>query len=67
MTLYLQAKYRDKRIESSFPNLGVTQWTNLILMVSNCSGKRSFSKRKYIGLYLIADFARRKGRDMPGL
>ena len=67
MTLSLQAKYIDKRIESSFPNLGIAQRTNLILMVTNCSGKRSFSKRKYIGLYLIADFARRKGRDMPGL
>ena len=52
-------------IKCSFPNVEIAQRSNLILMVTNCSGKRSFSKLKYIDL--IADFARRKGRNMPGL
>ena len=55
----------DKRIKCSFPNVEIAQRTNLIIMGTNCSGKRSFSKLKYIDL--IADFARRKGRNMPGL
>ena len=55
----------DERIKCSYPNVEIAQRTNLIIMVTNCSGKRSFSKLKYI--YLIADFARRKGRNMPGL
>ena len=55
----------DKRIKCSFPNIRIAQRTNLILMVTNCSGKRSFSKLKYIDP--IADFCRRKGRDMAGL
>ena len=55
----------DKRINCSFPNVEIAQRTNLILMVTNCSGKRSFSKLKYIDL--IADFAGHNGRNMPGL
>ena len=54
----------DKRIKCSFPNVEIAQWTNIILMVNNCSGKRSYSKKN---LDLIADFARRKCRNMPGL
>ena len=55
----------DKRIKCSFPNVEIAQRTNLIIMVTNCSGKRSFSKLKYV--YLIADFVQRKGRNMSGL
>ena len=55
----------DKRIKCSFRNVEIAQRTNLILMAINCSRKRSFSKLKYIDL--IADFARRKRRNMPGL
>ena len=55
----------DKPIKCAFPNVEIAQRTNLILMVTNCSGKRSFSKLKYIDL--IADFAGRKCRNMPGL
>ena len=55
----------DKRIKCTFPNVEIAQRTNLIIMVTNCSGKRSFSKLKYVDL--IADFARRKGRNIPGL
>ena len=66
MTLSLQANYRQAYgIKCSFPNIEIGQRTNLILMVTNYSGKRSFSKLKYIDP--IADFYRRKGRDMPGL
>ena len=34
----------DKRVKCSFPNVEIA----LILMVTNCSGERSFSKLKYI-------------------
>ena len=47
----------DKRIKCSFTNVEIAQRTNLILMATNCRGKRSFSKLKYIDI--IADFARR--------
>ena len=55
----------DTRINGSFTNVETAPRTNLIIMVTNCSGKRSFSKLKYIDL--IADFAGDKGRNMPGL
>ena len=55
----------DRRIKCAFPNVELAQPTNLILMVTNCNGERSFSKLKYIDL--IADFARRKGRNLPSL
>ena len=39
----------DKRgITCSFTNVEIAQCTNLIIMVTNCSGKRSFSKLKYL-------------------
>ena len=61
MTLSLQANYRFiSRIKCSFPNVEIALRTNLILMVTNCSGKRSFSKLKYIDP--IADFDRHKGK-----
>ena len=56
---------RDKRIKCSFPNVVIAQRANLMLMVTNCSNKGSFSKLKYIDL--IAEFVRRKFRNMPGL
>ena len=41
----------DKRVKCSFPNVEIALGTDvgyLILMVTNCSGERSFSKLKYI-------------------
>ena len=55
----------DKRIKCSFPNVEIAQRANLMHMVTNCSNKASFSKLKYIDL--IAEFVRRKFRNMPGL
>ena len=49
MPLSLQANTR-RRIKCSFPNVDIEQRVNLILIVINCSGKRSFSKLKYIDL-----------------
>ena len=36
----------DKHIKCSSPSVEIAQRTNLIIMVTNCSGKRSFSKLK---------------------
>ena len=38
----------DMRVKCSFPNAEITLRVFLILMVTNCSGERSFSKLKYI-------------------
>ena len=38
----------DKRIKCSFPNVEIALRMYSILMVTNCSGERSFSKLKYI-------------------
>ena len=38
----------DKRVKCSFPNVEIALRMCLILMVTNCSGERSFSKLKYI-------------------
>ena len=38
----------DKRVMCSFPNVEIALRMYLILMVTNCSGERSFSKLKYI-------------------
>ena len=38
----------DKRVKCSFPNVEIALRMYLILMVTNCSGERSFSKLKYI-------------------
>ena len=37
----------DKRVKCSFPNVEIALRMYLILMVTNCSGERSFSKLKY--------------------
>ena len=37
----------DKRVKCSFPNVEIALRMYLILMVTNCSGKRSFPKLKY--------------------
>ena len=37
----------DKRVKCSFPNVQIALRMYLILMVTNCSGERSFSKLKY--------------------
>ena len=38
----------DTRVKCSFPNVEIALRMYLILMVTNCSGERSFSKLKYI-------------------
>ena len=38
----------DMRVKCSFPNVEIALRMYLILMVTNCSGERSFSKLKYI-------------------
>ena len=38
----------DMRIKCSFPNVEIALRMYLILMVTNCSGERSFSKLKYV-------------------
>ena len=38
----------DTRVKCSFPNVEIELRMYLILMVTNCSGERSFSKPKYI-------------------
>ena len=38
----------DKRVKCSFPNVEIALRMYLILMVTNCSGERSFSKLEYI-------------------
>ena len=38
----------DKHVKFSFPNVEIALRMYLILMVTNCSGERSFSKLKYI-------------------
>ena len=38
----------DKRVKYPFPNVEIALRMYLILMVTNCSGERSFSKLKYI-------------------
>ena len=38
----------DKRIKCSFPNVEIALRMYSIIMVTNCSGERSFSKLKYI-------------------
>ena len=38
----------DKCVKCSFPNVEIALRMYLILMVTNCSGERSFSKLKYI-------------------
>ena len=38
----------DKRVKCSFPNVEIALRMYLIVMVTNCSGERSFSKLKYI-------------------
>ena len=38
----------DKRVKCSFPNVEIALRMYVILMVTNCSGERSFSKLKYI-------------------
>ena len=37
-----------KRVQSSFPNVEITLRMYLVLMISNCSAERSFSKMKLI-------------------
>ena len=37
----------DKRVKCSFPNVEIALRMYLILLVTNCSGERSFSKLKY--------------------
>ena len=39
---------RPNRVKCSFPNVEIALRMYLILMVTNCSGERSFSKLKYI-------------------
>ena len=55
MTISLQAITIDKRIVFISNCIEIAQRANLILMVTCCSDKRSFSKLKYV--YIIADFA----------
>ena len=38
----------DKRVKRSFPNVEIALRMYLIIMVTNCSGERLFSKLKYI-------------------
>ena len=38
----------DKRVKCSYPNVEIALRMYLIIMVTNCSGERSFSKLKYI-------------------
>ena len=44
----LFSKLNDKRVKCSFPNVEIALRMYLIIMVTNCSGERSFSKLKYI-------------------
>ena len=37
----------DKRVKCSFPNVEIALRMYLVVMVTNCSGERSFSKLKY--------------------
>ena len=50
---FLYKRIIDKRVKCSFPNVEIALRSTdvgpyLILMVTNCSGERSFSKLKYI-------------------
>ena len=47
----------DKRVKCSFPNVEIAQRIYLIIMVTNCSGERSFSKLKYIKNWLRTTMA----------
>ena len=46
--LSLYKLIRDKGVQDTFPNIEIALRIYLILMVSNCSGERSFSKLKLI-------------------
>lgn len=39
---------RDKQVQGSFPNVEIVLHMYLVLMISNCSAERSFSKLKLI-------------------
>ena len=46
--LYLYQLIKEKGVEDTFPSIEVALRIYLVLMVSNCSGERSFSKLKLI-------------------
>ena len=46
--LFLYRLIKDKNVEDTFPQVETALRIYLVLMVSNCSGERSFSKLKLI-------------------
>lgn len=95
--LFMYHLIKKKSVQDTFPNVEIALRIYLILMITNCSGERSFSKLKLIENRLrtsmtqerlvnltvmsiesdilreidlsgiIADFASRKARKVPGL
>jgi len=46
--LFLYKLIVDKRVQDTFPNVAIALRMFLVLMVTNCSAERSFSKLKQI-------------------
>ena len=47
-THFLYKLLMDKKVADTFPNVEIMLRMSLVLMVTNCSGERSFSKLKFI-------------------
>lgn len=45
---FLYKLLMDKKVADTFPNVEIMLRMYLVLMVTNCSGERSFSKMKFI-------------------
>ena len=45
---FLYKLLMEKKVADTFPNVAIMLRMYLVLMVTNCSGERSFSKLKYI-------------------
>ena len=48
LSFFLYKLIIDKRVQDTFPNVAIARRMYLVLMVTNCSAERSFSKLKLI-------------------